>query len=86
MVTRSKKCESYGGAAMADRDDADLAAEMRAVRLAVQELTAELRRGRERKATTRRVKSARRARQVKDIPVDDVAAMAARRALAKLGM
>ena len=71
---------------MADRDDADLAAEMRAVRLAVQELTAELRRGRERKATTRRVKSARRARQVKDIPVDDVAAMAARRALAKLGM
>jgi hypothetical protein len=64
----------------------ELAEEMRGLRRSNQELAAELRRGREKKATTRRVKSLRRARQAKDVPVDDVAAMAARRALARAGL
>lgn len=55
----------------------ELVAEIRALR-------AELRAGRERKVTTRRVRAVRRAQQVADVPVSDLAAMAARRALARV--
>lgn len=64
----------------------ELAGEMRASRAATSELATELRRAREKKVTTRRVKSLRNARKTQDVPVSDIAAMAARRALSKIGM
>lgn len=56
----------------------ELATEMRALR-------SEMRSQRERKISTRRVKSARAAKQMQNVPVSDIAAAAARRALAKFG-
>lgn len=55
----------------------ELAAELRGLR-------AELRAQRDKKVSTRRVKSVRRAAQTADVPVSDIAAMAARRALARV--
>lgn len=55
----------------------ELVTELRALR-------AELRAGRERKVKTRRVRAVRRAAAVAEVPVSDIAAAAARRALARL--
>jgi uncharacterized protein with PIN domain len=48
-------------------------------------LRAELKTAREKKISTRRVKSTRRAATVGDFPVDDLSAAAARRAIARFG-
>lgn len=45
----------------------------------------ELRTGREKQVKTRRVKTMRAAINLRDVPVDDIAAASARRALAKHG-
>lgn len=66
---------------MADRD---LQASIDQLTAAVRQLTAELRSGREKAVRTRRVKALQRARQVVDVPVSDIAAAGARRALARL--
>ena len=48
-------------------------------------LRSELHASRSKQARTHRVKAMRAAAQAKDVPVSDVAAMAARRAIARLG-
>lgn len=67
---------------MADTDP-EIKAVLRELTSAVRKLTAELRSGREKSVRTRRVKALRRARQVAELPVSDLAAAAARRALAR---
>lgn len=62
----------------------DEAAMLRLIR-ALEENTAELRRARERKAKTRRVRAMRGAQAMADVPVSDIAAAAARRALSRVG-
>jgi uncharacterized protein YdbL (DUF1318 family) len=56
---------------------------MRELVAEIRGLRADVRASRERKVSTRRVKAVRRAAQVQDVPVSDIAAMAARRALAR---
>jgi len=72
---------------MSDREASESTCLLRALErltVSVEALRSELRAGRERKITTRRVKSAKRAAQVGDFPVDDLAAAAARRAIARV--
>lgn len=57
----------------------ELATEMRSLR-------SEMRAGREKQVRTRRVKATRHAQRLSDVPVSDIAAASARRALAKLGL
>jgi hypothetical protein len=58
---------------------------LREVATELRNLTKEIRASRERKITTRRVKSARRVARLEDVPVDDFAQAMAKRALRKLG-
>lgn len=61
----------------------DLQVSIEQLTAAVRQLTNELQAGRRKEVRTRRVKSVARSRQVREIPVSDVAMAAARRALAR---
>lgn len=69
----------------AEKRDATFAAAMRELTAEVRKLRDELRASREKQVRTRRVKTMRAAVRLQDVPVDDIAAAAARRAIAKLG-
>jgi len=66
-------------------DANDLAAALRELANEMRALRSELKTQREKKIMTRRVKTMRAAKRLADVPVDDIAAAAARRALAKFG-